>query len=1115
MRKSTIFTLFASLLFITLPIMLSAQRWAEMMQDGKANFYEIQATFETEFTGDPNERGSGYKPYKRWEFDTEERVYPSGEFPANYHVFKEYMAFMGRKGDRTSAASSRSLGNWESLGPYDWENINGWNPGNGRVNFITEEPGNPNTVYVGMPSGGLWRTEDGGETWTPLTDFLPSMGVSGIVIDPSNTDVIYIATGDRDANDYMGVGVLKSTDYGATWQTTGKTWELANGIKSNWLIMHPTDYETLYLGSNDGLFRSTDGAESWELILNGNVREVALHPTNPDIVYAVTNRFHRSENGGESFQMINEGLPPMSEVNRFSLAVSPALPNTVYVLAGDAQTSGFRGLFRSTDAGMTFSERADSPNILGYSSEGTSTGGQSWYDLALAADPNNGSRIITGGINVWRSISGGLNYNPISHWVYPASIGYTHADIHFLRYIDNRLYCGSDGGIFISYDHGNNWIDLTKGLNITQTYRFDFTEDEPYKILAGTQDNGTNFLMDDGIFYHIRGGDGNGAAINWENPDIIYTAYPYGNIQLSTDGGVEYVNLAGDIEENGLWVTPYLLDPNDPSILYAGFQSIWKHHPNDGWTNLGATSGTSFRALAVAPGSSDYIYAARGGVLVWSHDGGENWSITNQGLAGTNITDIAVNPTNPENVIVTCSGYQSGNKVYTSWDGGQTFENISFNLPNIPALSVVFEESETNGIYVGMDAGVYYTNDSLANWVDFMEGLPRTKARQMKIAHNIGKIRVSTYGRGFWESDLYSPLAEPPMASFEANTTVVCAGDSVVFTDLSYNAAPGWQWQFEGGAPAQSEERDPVVYFPNEGLFSVTLEVSNSFGTGQTTETQYILVLGDGEETPYTESFEDFESLFENQWVADNPNEDVTWELNTSVGFESNQSVWIDNLQNVNGRVDELNSPTIDLSNVAGATLSFKVAYAQRNAGDDDRLRVYISNDCGQSWNLRGQWRGMTNLPTAEATESPFVPQSADEWQEITITNIGQNYWGPGFMFMFRFTNNNGNNIYIDDINLTTTMVSVEELDKEPATVELYPNPAVGFTYLEFDLPNSARVSYRVMDATGRLLDEKQLGQLPAGDFRETIHTYSYRSGMYLVQLQINDQSVVRKLFVD
>src|SRR6056297_33822 len=264
-QTSYMIRIFVLSVFFTLTFFQSnAQKWADMLHDGRANFYEIQQEFDSTWSGMENVRGSGWKPFKRWEYETEERVYPTGEFPPRHQLYTELQKFNSYKG-RQFGDNERNQGNWEELGPLSWQNQSGWNPGIGRVNFIYEEPGNQNTIYVGTPAGGLWRSEDEGNSWTPLTDQLPSMGVSGIAVDPGNTDVIYIATGDRDANDYNGVGVLKSTDYGQTWQTTGIGWNISDGIKSNWLIMHPDNAQILFLASNEGLYRTINGAESWQL----------------------------------------------------------------------------------------------------------------------------------------------------------------------------------------------------------------------------------------------------------------------------------------------------------------------------------------------------------------------------------------------------------------------------------------------------------------------------------------------------------------------------------------------------------------------------------------------------------------------------------------------------------------------------------------------------------------------------------------------------------------------------------------------------------------------------------------------------------------------------------
>lgn len=558
-----------------------------------------------------------------------------------------------------------------------------------------------------------------------------------------------------------------------------------------------------------------------------------------------------------------------------------------------------------------------------------------------------------------------------------------------------------------------------------------------------------------------------------------------------------------------------ILDPSDQTVLYAGFQNLWKHTLGSGWETLTQSGGVSFRALAVAPSNSSFIYGAKGGTFHRTTNGGESWEVFADQLPGLSITDIAVNPENHEHVIITTSGYTQGAKVYESYDAGTHFNNVSFNLPNIPANAVVFENSDYTGIYVGTDAGVFYTNDDLANWVDFMDGLPKTKVRQLLIAESIGKVRAGTFGRGIWESDLYVPNTDPPVANFSSNTTVICVGDSIQFSDLSFNASPGWNWTFEGGFPENSTTRDPSVSFFNEGVFGVSLTVNNANGEDSVTETNYVVVLGSGEIPPYSESFESISDIYENFWLEINPDNDVTWELNNTVGFSSGQSIWLNNLESSSGRVDEIQSPSIDLSNAASASLTFRVAYAQRNSTNDDRLRLYISHNCGETWTIRGQWKGTTDLPTATATVEPFTPGDDDEWQYIEVDNITPTFLGPNFRFMFQLTNDNGNNIYIDDINLNMLLVGVEENEEYFSALDLYPNPARGQTNLEFSTPKSEEVSYSVHDGTGRELLSKNLGYLPSGEHRVVIHTYALARGMYYLTLRSGDAQTSRKLFID
>lgn len=743
------------LLFLAALPQCRAQHWVDLMEDGQTPLPQVKAAFDSAWAGRPYVLSKGWKQFQRWYWFMDQRTYPTGERPdptVYAHAMEEVMAMR-----QAPPGLVRSTANWSPLGPLSW-NTTSYNPGNGRVNAITVDPSNPNVIYVGTPSAGLWRSMDGGNSWQALFTDLPSMGVSGIVVDPQDPNVIYIATGDGDGADTYSAGVLKSTDGGATWNSTGLNWNMDDTRTTRGLRMAGNDDHVLLCAASSGVFRTTDGGTTWSQVRVGTFRDVEFQPGNDSIVYACSNTFHIStDNGAHFLQQNNNGLPSGSLVGRMAIAVTPADPLTVYVLCSKQEDSGFLGLYRSADGGQSFTLCANAPNMFGYEDDGSDTGGQSWYDMALAADPEDANTVYLGGINVWKSTDGGYNWDIESHWTYPSLIGYTHADIHTLEVFNGHVYCGSDGGIHASSDGAENWTDLSAGLDITQFYRFGGSELLPYKFMAGAQDNGTNRLIN-GNWTHVYGADGMEAAIDPGDPNIVYGSSQNGGILRSYNNGNDWDDIGDNISEDGPWITPYLIDGNEPTRLVAGFYNVWiTWDRGENWAMMTNWSQDEYvRCLALAPSNSDVIYAARQDLVQRSDDGGFTWTDISNGLPNLSPTSFAVDPTDPMHVYVSFSGSSAGNKLFASNNGGQNWTNYSMNLPNIPVNSVVYEPGTNNGLYVGTDMGVFYTNDYFSNWLPYGQGLPNVVVNELEINMAAGKVRAATFGRGLWESDLFT-----------------------------------------------------------------------------------------------------------------------------------------------------------------------------------------------------------------------------------------------------------------------------------------------------------------------------------------------------------------------
>jgi len=790
--------------------------WVGMMKDLNVNFYDVQETFNDYFIDRPKGKGSGWKQFKRWEFFMEQRVYPSGKRLNHTQVWDEIMKF--RK--KYPADNYRSKSNWTDLGPHTSLNVTGhWNPGIGRINVIAREPGNPQTLYIGAPSGGLWKTTDEGANWEVLTDDLPVMGVSAIAIDPANTNIIYIGTGDNDHSDNYSIGILKSTDGGYTWDVTGLDWTIYQNRTIAKLLIHPTNSGILFAATTNGLYKTTDAGATWTRTHTGDIDDIEFKPGDPNTIYAVTQNFYKSVDCGNTFTETT-GVPTTSRVQ---IAVTEANPEYVYFF------SSKNGIYRSTNSGDSFYMRSVQPN----------PGYQDWYDLAMAVSHVNPEEVHIGEINTWRSLDGGTSWTKTTDWTWGNPLGYTHCDIHELVFYDGTLYVGSDGLISKSTDQGNNWTNLTEGIGIRQFYRIGGTKTDPYKLLGGSQDNGTSVYTTD-YWHEWLGADGMECLADYTNSDIVYGTSQNGVFYKSNAGG-NHGGVSISQPGGGSWITPFVIHPTNPETLFVGSSEVKKTtNGMSSWSTISSLGLGNLNALTIAESDPDYLYASKSSTIYRTKNGGSTWSNISSGLPDLYITYIAVHPSDPERIAVSISGYEDGEKVYISEDAGDTWENFSANLPNIPANCVIYYDDPNNALYVGMDVGVYYRDNNLTEWESYMTGLPNVIVNELEINYVIEKIRAGTFGRGLWESDLQIIA---PIADFEANQTLIPIECSINYTSLSSGPPASYEWTFEGGTPETSGEMNPSdIVYNVEGLYNVTLIVSNSLGTDTLVREDYISV---------------------------------------------------------------------------------------------------------------------------------------------------------------------------------------------------------------------------------------------------------------------------------
>lgn len=841
-------TILLSTIFL-ISMTINAQNWVDKFQDVNENFYSIQSEFNAYWSSKSYERGKGYKQFKRWEWMAEPRVYPSGDLKyasraKAYEEFQNYLLANPTAVAKISSVSSTS-GNWSAIGPFG-SPVGG---DAGRITFIRFMPGLPSTIFAGTGAGGLWVSTNSGTSWTTNTNSLSVLGCSDLAINPLNTSIMYLAMGDIDASDTKSTGVLKSINGGLTWSTTGLTFSVSLGRTIGRLLINPLNPNVVLAATSVGIYRTNNAGVTWNVVKTGSYKDIEYKTTAGDTtnVFAVTaSTFVRSVNGGNTFTTTATGLPTTG-VNRMALSVTAADPNYIYILCSKSSDNGFGGVYRSVDGGVTFTLMSSTPNIFDWSTSGSGAGGQGWYDIACGVSPTNKNEIICGGVNSWKSTNGGSTWTLNSHWTGGGGKPYVHADLHVVEYVNGTTcYMGHDGGVSKTTNSGVAWTTINGTMNIAQSYKIGQSAQAgtPNYVISGHQDNGTN-LWNGGVWTEVYGGDGADCFVDWSTNATLVESYVQGDFNRSTNSGGSWTAITSGITGTAAWVAPIIQDPNNANIFYGGYQQVFKSlNKGTAWTQMGTIAGSGdILSIAAAPSSTATLYASRSTNIYKTTNSGTTWASITTGLPTSlaQITNIAVDNLDATNVFVTFSGYSAGNKVFVTTNGGSTWTNISAGLPNLPVNCIIYTKNLNDAIYVGTDVGVYFKDGSMTSFIPFMTNLPNVIVNDFEIHSATNKLRAGTYGRGVWESDLYSNPLAPPNASFSTAFTSACVGIPFVLSDQSSGTPTAWTWTLTGGSPAISSVKNPTVTYSSAGVYTVSF-VSANINGNSTIYTNTILV---------------------------------------------------------------------------------------------------------------------------------------------------------------------------------------------------------------------------------------------------------------------------------
>lgn len=690
---------------------------------------------------------------KRDEWFVRQRAYPYPQIPEGMR------AEAIRETQRLYERHLRTLKNSSSLNSTSanpkWEEVGPKNVG-GRIRAIAIHPQTSGTMLIGAAAGGVWKTTDNGGTWTPTFDFQTAIAICAITYDPINPNIVYAGTGESTNNvySYLGDGIFKSTDGGDTWKSLG----LSNVGAISAIAVSPTNNRIMYVTStksNQGFYRTTDGGVTWKNTSSGNYYDMTVNPLNFNEVYVSSETsVMRSLDAGLTFTKVTNGMNVTGGV-RISIAIAPSNTSKVYALiARNTATAQLGEVYVFNATSLQWSLIATLPNNF------FGQNGQGWYDNCISVHPKNDKVVLVGGIDIYRTNNGQTFTNVTNSY----GGGNVHPDQHLVRFDPKdpkTVMIGNDGGIYASVDTGKKWNRLFTKLGVTQFYKMDLDQTKFYRLYGGSQDNGTwgsfgtTAIPDN--WSSVYGGDGFYALVDLGDPNYVYAEnYNGENIRrLKVNAsGLENNGASMDpnqkIQDAGAWVSPMAMSSVDKKSFFTGQSKLWRTTDyGKNWTALSPGNSAKISAIGLCKKNINKMLIGSGsGEVSYSSDGGTTWT-DSKGTPGRYCSEIEYDPVDENLVYAVFSGSGTG-KVYVSTDNGANFKSISTGIPNIPVNAIEINPANTQQIYIATDVGVYATLDKGVNWFPFIEGLANAPIVDLKIHKNQNMMYAATHGRSMW-----------------------------------------------------------------------------------------------------------------------------------------------------------------------------------------------------------------------------------------------------------------------------------------------------------------------------------------------------------------------------
>ena len=1109
----------------------SSPEWIKSMYQENPNPGAVINQYEVYYSTHDFIRNEHTQYYKRWLRSISREV----SFDANSDAGKAYM-----KKSRSLKAMKDENAEWSCIGPFDFDidaASRSYAPGAAHVYTVKRCLSNPNIMYAGTATAGMWKSIDAGLSWSLTTRDLVLNGIFAIEIDHSNPDIAFFESGGS---------LYKTIDAGVNWSIIGDAifQSQSHGVKD--IVMSPDNSNVIYLTSNNGFYRTIDGGSNWTEIMSGEFQEIEINPANSNMIYTIKvvgdyTEFHKSIDGGLTFTAQTNGWPSPQQAGdhqrRVEIAVTPADPNLIYANAtGSANGgSGTYGIYLSSDEGASWtfqccgSQPAGPPsltniNMMGWDKEGEDDGGQYYYDVGLAVDPVNPLKLHLGGVNHWVSEDGGVTWVCPAKWSEPALDEYVHADIHDIRFFGTELWIACDGGIFKSTDGGAHIDKTMVGIEGTDFWGFGASPQSDV-MLGGCYHNGT-LLKDNDTYINdwicTGGGDGVRGFVNFGDDRIAYDDYE--GRYLSGDRTVNINGFQFDSLPNASYIfgesSTMEWDPRNNKYIYLGRgTNLIKTEDNGMSYDLVYAFDHRVMNIELSRANPEVMYLATyeswwGAKKIWrTGDGGASWTDVTPPTSLLNGQewvpfDIAVSASD-ENVVWAARISQYGNTnlnnrmVFKSTDGGVNWVNYSSSTLDGEVITNIEHQKGTDGgVYIGTRRTVYYRNNSMNEWALFNNNLPLSSMSTKLVIKYKDRLLRNATNRSVYEVELYEdsePIAQIAADKFK----VSCLDNQVQYIDNSVLSSmnPTWSWTFTGGIPASSNEQNPMVQYDAPGFYNVSLTVTDDFGTSTQSYSMFI----EYEETlAPLDVIEDFELGITDFWTQYNANNSYGWSpfyTENGPDCDATNCVMIDHFSiSQVGDEAELMTPKIDLTNAVSAYLEFDYAYTKWGGSYEDGFRIDASTDCWETYDTLFYAFG-DDLITVPSTNDEWFPQDCADWAVDNFIDLLP-YVGQNVAIRFVGINGWGNNFFMDNINVSGQLSGVDQLD---LPFSVYPNPNKGSFTISHELKDPF---IKILSPDGRIVWNANMTS------QKQVVELNVSPGVYLVHVNDGSKTYLEKITI-